>query len=119
MHCFDSCHAIFGDDIAITQRVTCGQQFWGADKKNEHSKCFDQSLTFKYAPNFLKGRSDISRGESNLTKPVDIAELLAAVLKQNYSPRETKTTLKQSSLVNDIHAGLHGTIRSLILRGHH
>ena len=53
-----------------------------------------------------------------MPQTLNIAELLATFLKENYGLREAETALEQARLVDDIHTRLHRTVGHLIFRSH-
>ena len=55
--------------------------------------------------------------KSNLTKPVDIRKLGAAILEKNHRPLKPEATLEEPGLVNHVLTCVLAPIRVLVLGG--
>jgi hypothetical protein len=75
-------------------------------------------FSFEKASDLFETGLNVPLGKTQLPEPMNVAEFLTAVFKQDDCLRKAKSALKQSGFVYYVHARLHDTICAFILTCH-
>ena len=78
-----------------------------------------QALAFENPSDFLKAGLDVSFGKADLTESLNIGKLFTSIFQKDDRSREIKASLKQASLMDDVHSSMKFAVGLLVFGRHH